>query len=197
MNPKSTVTVICVNSGETANILFSSVRLLCGFGTAIEDLREWRELAQKNIIAVDEKTSGTSEACSTRKAIVTQTWKAFPVNNDKVKFQCPDYTFTHVLLSTVLWINKLQDAAISYVLKALPNSTFNLIKKLARFVRCEIVLTCENWTLSREYLSHALCALLFLLRIICFVVGWYPLLETEKKLVGFIYVFCSSRWERN
>ncbi|EFX72398.1 hypothetical protein DAPPUDRAFT_326290 [Daphnia pulex] len=63
VNPKSTVTVICVNSGETANILFGSVRLLCGIGTAIEDLREWTELAQKNMIAVDENSSGTLGAC--------------------------------------------------------------------------------------------------------------------------------------
>lgn len=48
------------------------------------------ELAQKNIIAVDENSSGTSGTRLTRKAIVNQTWKAVPVNNDKVKFQCPD-----------------------------------------------------------------------------------------------------------
>jgi hypothetical protein len=40
VSSEGTVQVMCVDSGETAKILFGSVRSLGGFGFAMEDVRE-------------------------------------------------------------------------------------------------------------------------------------------------------------
>jgi hypothetical protein len=82
--------VMCVDSGETAKILFGSVRSLGGFGSAMEDVRELPALAEQYFLAEDENSCGASGAHSTRYTIVNQTWKVFPVNGYQVKLEDPD-----------------------------------------------------------------------------------------------------------
>lgn len=94
---------MCVDSGETAKILFGSVCSLGGFGSAMEDVREQPALAEQYFLAEDENSCGASGAHSTRYTIVNQTWKVFPVNGYWTTQTLRSAT---VLVSTVLLFTK-------------------------------------------------------------------------------------------